>query len=67
MHKLTLRDDSTFHCENVCSVGAQYYNLPRANINQIEFFGHFRDPLIKLNQKMLREQGKIEMLQNVAP
>ena len=30
------------------------------NVNFLAIFWHFPNPLIKLNQKMLEEQGKVE-------
>ena len=55
----------------MATIGAQYYKLPGAlgdtkTSTKLNFW-HLWDHLIKLNQKMLREQCKIEMLQNVAP
>ena len=37
------------------------------NVNQIEFFWHFRQKLVKLNQKMLEEQWKVKKLQSESP
>ena len=37
------------------------------NVNQIGFFWHFRQKLVKLNQKMLVEQWKVKKLQSESP